>query len=204
MKHIIFPNKEAAGQLVRIDPHYNDKLYGFSVHPELYDNSEDKYLEWVITRNKENGVMPCSTQAECDTLLAKWRIANPNSEHKNRKPYFNGDTYSIVDEANLPGGKVNFENDYFLEAWELVDSNIVVNMPKARNIHMNQIRIMRNIELEKKDVDMLRALESGNTGAQATISTEKQTLRDIPATFDLTTDTTEELKNKWPDGLPKE
>ena len=85
-----------------------------------------------------------------------------------------------------------------------MDSNIVVNMPKARNIHMNQIRIMRNIELEKKDVDMLRALESGNTGAQATISTEKQTLRDIPATFDLTTDTTEELKIKYPVAGPPE
>jgi hypothetical protein len=32
------------------------------------------------------------------------------------------------------------------------------------------------------------------------------TEKDIPQTFDLTTenDTAEELKNKWPEGLPKE
>jgi len=35
------------------------------------------------------------------------------------------------------------------------------------------------------------------------IATEKQVLRDIPQTFDLTTDTPEELKNKWPDELPR-
>ena len=36
------------------------------------------------------------------------------------------------------------------------------------------------------------------------IKAKKQELRDIPQTFDLTTDTSEELKEKWPEGLPKE
>jgi len=36
------------------------------------------------------------------------------------------------------------------------------------------------------------------------VATKKQTLRDIPATFDITTgvDTPEKLKAKWPDELP--
>ena len=55
-----------------------------------------------------------------------------------------------------------------------------------------------------RDTTFMRALEAGDASAQAVISTEKQTLRDIPQTFDLTTDTPEELKNKWPEGLPKE
>jgi hypothetical protein len=50
----------------------------------------------------------------------------------------------------------------------------------------------------------LRAIEAGDTAAQSTIGTEKQTLRDIPATFDITTnvDTPEQLKAKWPVELP--
>jgi len=83
---------------------------------------------------------------------------------------------------------------------------INVNMTKARVIHMDAIRVVRNAELAAKDITFMRAVEAGDTSAQATIATEKQALRDIPQTFDLTTDndTPEELKQKWPEGLPKE
>ena len=83
---------------------------------------------------------------------------------------------------------------------------INVNMAKARTIHMNNIRAIRNRELAAKDIGFMRAVEDGNADAQATIKTEKQNLRDIPQTFDITTgvDTPEQLKAKWPDGLPKE
>jgi len=65
---------------------------------------------------------------------------------------------------------------------------------------------VRNKELAKKDLTSLQAIEASDTDAQVMIATEKQTLRDIPQTFDLTTDndTPEELKQKWPEGLPKE
>ena len=81
---------------------------------------------------------------------------------------------------------------------------ISINMSKARGIHMDKIRVVRDAELSKKDVPFMRAVEAGDTDAQATIGTEKQTLRDIPATFDITTgvDTPEKLKAKWPDELP--
>ena len=69
---------------------------------------------------------------------------------------------------------------------------------------MDKIPVVRNAELVKKDLISLRAIEAGDTSAQATIATEKQALRDIPQTFDLTTDTPEELKEKWPEGLPKD
>jgi len=79
-----------------------------------------------------------------------------------------------------------------------------VNMTKARLIHMDRIRVVRNAELVKEDVTFMRAVEDGDTDAQATIKTKKQTLRDIPATFDITTDvdTPEKLKAKWPAELP--
>ena len=90
-------------------------------------------------------------------------------------------------------------------AWEMdTDGLPKVNMAKARGVHMDKIRIVRNAELAKKDLPSLRALEDGDTDAQATINTEKQTLRDIPQTFDLTTDndTPVELQAKWPAELP--
>ena len=81
---------------------------------------------------------------------------------------------------------------------------ISVNMTKARAIHLEEIRKVRNAELGKEDVTFMRAVEAGDTDTQATIATKKQTLRDIPATFDITTDvdTPEKLKAKWPTELP--
>jgi len=81
---------------------------------------------------------------------------------------------------------------------------INVNMAKARAIHLEEIRKVRNAELAKEDVTFMRAVEAGDTDTQATIATKKQTLRDIPATFDITTvaDTPEKLKAKWPTEMP--
>ena len=81
---------------------------------------------------------------------------------------------------------------------------INVNMTKARAIHLAEIRRVRNAELAAKDVTFMRAVEAGDTDAQATIATEKQILRDIPATFNLTTGaaTPEKLKALWPAELP--
>ena len=81
---------------------------------------------------------------------------------------------------------------------------IGVNMTKARVIHLTEIRRVRNDELVKEDINMLKAIEAGNTSEQSTVATKKQVLRDIPATFDITTgvDTPEQLKAKWPTELP--
>ena len=50
----------------------------------------------------------------------------------------------------------------------------------------------------------MRAVEDADTDAQATIKTKTQTLRALPATFDITTDvdTPEKLKAKCPTELP--
>jgi hypothetical protein len=81
---------------------------------------------------------------------------------------------------------------------------ISVNMTKARAIHLEEIRKVRNAELVKEDVTFMRAVEAGDTDAQTTIATKKQTLRDIPATFNITTGITtpELLKARWPSELP--
>jgi hypothetical protein len=111
--------------------------------------------------------------------------------------------YWIVEDTDLPGGAVTSENDYFFDCWEW-DDGCKVNMPKARGLHMNKIRAARNKELAKLDVPWMKAAEAGDTSTQSTIATQKQTLRDLPQTFDLTTDnnTEAELKAKWPSELP--
>ena len=97
------------------------------------------------------------------------------------------------------------DDQRFFNVWEWVGDAVVVNMPKARVLHMDAIRRVRNAELAKLDITYMRAIEAGDTDAQATIATEKQTLRDIPATFDITTDvdTPAALKSKWPSELPE-
>ena len=79
-----------------------------------------------------------------------------------------------------------------------------VNMTKARAIHLEEIRRVRNEELAKEDINLMIANESGTSSEQDAVKAKKQTLRDLPATFDITTDvdTPEKLKAKWPSELP--
>jgi hypothetical protein len=81
---------------------------------------------------------------------------------------------------------------------------INVNMTKARAIHLDEIRKVRNDELVKEDINLMIANESGTSSEQDAVKAKKQTLRDLPATFDITTDvdTPEKLKAKWPAELP--
>ena len=93
----------------------------------------------------------------------------------------------------------------FRNGWAIDGVAVVVDMAKARVLHMDAIRRVRNKELVAKDVTFMRAVEAGDASAQSTIGTEKQVLRDLPATFDITTDagTPELLKAKWPTELPE-
>tara|TARA_R100001244_G_C5108422_1_gene120539 strand:- start:190 stop:447 length:258 start_codon:yes stop_codon:yes gene_type:complete len=80
---------------------------------------------------------------------------------------------------------------------------IVINMTKARAIHLAEIRRVRNDELVKEDVNMLKAIEAGDASVQSTVATKKQTLRDLPATFSLDSYADPAaLKAAWPSELP--
>jgi hypothetical protein len=94
--------------------------------------------------------------------------------------------YRITDFENIPTDR------YFREQWD--DSNpgetIGVDMVKARVFHMDQIRKARDEKLEELDIEQLQ----GND-----VAAEKQVLRDLPTTFDLTgAATPEDLKALWP------
>ena len=79
---------------------------------------------------------------------------------------------------------------------------IVVNMQKALEIKKNMIRQERAPLLAALDIEMMRALEAGDTAKQEEIKQKKQALRD--ATTDpvlLQASTPEELKAARPQGL---
>lgn len=113
--------------------------------------------------------------------------------------------------SKLPADAINLQtitfdqipNDRtFRNAWEHSGNKVQVNMNKAREIHMNQIREVRDKKLASLDVETIKALGSGNSNAVAVVEAQKQKLRDIPQTLDLTKATTpEELKAIWPEEL---
>ena len=81
---------------------------------------------------------------------------------------------------------------------------IGIDINKAKDIHKDKIRKVRNPLLQAKDVEYMRAQESGNIEKVAEIAAEKQALRDattivndveISATSVL--GVTEELKQVW-------
>ena len=115
-----------------------------------------------------------------------------------------GVSYRLVTESEYEAEVAACSGRVFRDTWEDIEGTIQVNMSKARDVQMDKIRDVRNKELVALDVPFMKALEDGDTDAQATLKAKKQELRDIPQTIDLTTDTPEQLKEKWPEGLPKE
>ena len=88
---------------------------------------------------------------------------------------------------------------YFRNAWEVVDGARVANRTKAETVKMERIRRVRNRQLGVEDINWNRA---NGDDAKAVVETERQRLRDIPATFDISTSafpSIENLKAAWPD-----
>ncbi len=59
---------------------------------------------------------------------------------------------------------------------------ITIDINKAKEIYKSKIRTLRKIELEKLDVEFIKAQEQGDDVSN--IVTEKQKLRDLPSQVD--------------------
>jgi len=106
------------------------------------------------------------------------------------------DSYEIIDKSEIPTDRT------FRNAWKKDGKKIKTDMPRARNIHLNNIRKKRDKRLKEKDIEWQIAMEKGLTDKAQAIATEKQTLRDIPQTFDLDQYTEPDaLKDACPDEL---
>lgn len=107
-----------------------------------------------------------------------------------------GAIFKDIDILSIPNDRT------FRGAWELTGDVVSVNMPKARVIHMDRIRILRNKKLKDLDVDYIMALETSDQANMSEIAALKKILRDIPQAFDLSVaKTPEELKTLMPEEL---
>lgn len=109
---------------------------------------------------------------------------------------------SIIEEVTLP---YHTSTDrYFRDAlvWVAVeDGRCKWDKVRADVIHMDRIRDARNVQLDLIDKEIAKAEDAG-TGNPGLLRQARQTLRDIPQTFDLSNHTTpEELKAAWPTEL---
>lgn len=118
--------------------------------------------------------------------------------------YPNGvlDSARIIDESDIPTDRL------FRNAWtDQYDTPTVdVDMDKARNIHMDRIREVRNRELLDSDRALMKALDQGNDNMINELKSKRQELRDLPQMFQSEVDECEcpyKLKDIWPDGLDK-
>src|SRR5262245_3316550 len=73
------------------------------------------------------------------------------------------------------------QDRYFRNAWKRAGrSKVGIDMPKAREIHRNVLRRMREPLLARADVDYMRADEDGDVGAKGAVRARKQALRNVP------------------------
>jgi len=114
-------------------------------------------------------VMTLVAGADEAEALKKWKLVNP-------------DTY--VSHRQMPDSAIPADRT-FRNAWAdtTPELTIDVDMVKARAIHLESIRIKRNAELAKLDVEAIKAQDMGNAETLAQIRARKQELRDLPATL---------------------
>ena len=75
---------------------------------------------------------------------------------------------------------------HFRGAWSLSGTVISEDMAKAKEIFKDKIREVRKPLLEAEDVTYMKALEAGDSDAQAASVTAKNALRDAPAASAIT------------------
>lgn len=91
-------------------------------------------------------------------------------------------------------------NRDFRGAWVLNGSVISEDMDKAKEIFKDKIREVRAPLLEAKDVELMKALETGSS--TTAIASAKDALRDAPAASAISSASTiSELKAAWDSSL---
>ena len=87
---------------------------------------------------------------------------------------------------------------HFRGAWSLSGKTISEDLAVAKTIFKDKVREARTPLLAAEDVVYMKALEAGDTDAQAASVAKKKALRDAPAASAITNaDTIAKLKAAW-------
>lgn len=109
-------------------------------------------------------------------------------------------TYIIDKDGNqIDASKATVpKNRDFRGAWSLSGSVITEDLDKAKELFKDQIREVRQPLLDAEDVTYMKALEAGDSDAQAASVATKTALRNAPAASAISDATTiAELKAAW-------
>lgn len=117
--------------------------------------------------------------------------ANPEVELQKIKDTLDPDAY-LLSPSDIPSHRK------FRNAWirPLSKQGIEVDVSKAKEIHLDRIRRMRDKKLKDLDVEMLKNIT--NSKKLKEIDAEKQLLRDIPQTIDLSNLDLNSPESLWP------
>jgi len=131
-------------------------------------------MKIVIKTHDGVQIMTLLNNGDLTDSLNKWALMHPNQYISHRE---------MPDEA-IPTDRT------FRNAWADITSELTIDidMAKAREIHLDRIRIQRNSELSKLDVEVMKAQDIGDTEKLAQIRQRKQELRDLPTTLRPTLD----------------
>ena len=97
-------------------------------------------------------------------------------------------TYIVDKDGNqIDASTASVPSDrHFRGAWSLSGTVISEDMTAAKTIFKDKIREVRGPLLEAEDVVYMKALEAGDTDAQAASVTKKNNLRNAPAASAIT------------------
>ena len=136
-------------------------------------------------------VMEFLTRARLDPEVdfAGWKPVEGWFEREVKPEYIEAELAELVREQGLVWSSWRLLNDVetqnylnadrtFRNAWK---HDLTVDMPKAREIHRNNLRSQRTPLLVSLDLEFMRAIEAGNTAMQVDIAMQKQAMRDVTA-----------------------
>ena len=102
---------------------------------------------------------------------------------------------SVMDSSDLPAGRL------FRDAWAVSGGRVQVDMAKARNIHLANIRAARDAKISSLDREEMAAMGTGDQYRLEAVRSAKQILRDIPSAWKGYLEgasTPEALDGMWP------
>lgn len=125
----------------------------------------------------------------CVLTPAPKALLTMNIEEIAERDVPNGITWRVAEASVLPSSRI------FRNAWtdENPGDTVDVDIEKAKTIHMDSLRRIRDKKLKVLDIETMRGID---------VQAEKQILRDMPENIDLSGVTTaEELLSIMPEEL---